>query len=455
MFTSSFSDEVGATAVDFNWNSDFSEFSEIPTTIPARPTTRQLQELTILSECLRDGLQGVSGFPGVEDMLGYLRLLEAFGVRSATVGIFPGNRSQSSVKIKDLLARMRVEVPSIVPSVLSLCTDESLAWTDECKHIHPALEAVVFMGSAPSRRLVQGWSLDFIVDRLGTYISRTVSKGIPVVAGTEHSTQTSPEDLRAVTTAQVQGGAYCIGIADTIGIIRPQGANRITAFVRQVLADLGSPEVMIDWHGHRDTGNGLGSALAAVAAGVDRIHVVARGVGERSGNTSLEEVVLNVDAMLEEDGVDSEWDLTHLLELLTYYERMVAIPPPHHGVLGRRFNYTSSGIHADAILKSHRLVDQARRAGNTTLAERFQMMARTVYSAVDPASVGGKLSIGVGPWSGKACVEFVLREKGYESDELRADGIESILAYASKLGRELTLDELDQCIQEQLRGSIV
>ena len=159
--------------------------------------------------------------------------------------------------------------------------------------------------------------------------------------------------------------------------------------------------------------------------------------------------------MLEDDGVDSEWDLTHLLELLTYYERMVAIPPPHHGVLGRRFNYTSSGIHADAILKSHRLVDQARRAGNTTLAERFQMMARTVYSAVDPVSVGGKLSIGVGPWSGKACVEFVLREKGYESDELRADGIESILAYASKLGRELTLDELDQCIQEQLRGSIV
>ena len=451
MSTSPLTDEFGVNAVDFNWNSDFSEFSEIPTMIPARPTTRQLQELTILSECLRDGLQGVSGFPEVGDMLGYLRLLEAFGVRSATVGIFPGNGSQSSAKIKDLLARMRVEVPSIVPSVLSLCTDESLAWTDECKHIHPELEAVVFMGSAPSRRLVQGWSLDFIVNRLGTYISRTVSKGIPVVAGTEHSTQTTPEDLRAVITAQVQGGAYRVGIADTIGIIRPQGANRITAFVRKVLADLGSPEVMIDWHGHRDTGNGLGSALAAVAAGVDRIHVVARGVGERSGNTSLEEVVLNVDAML----VDSEWDLTHLLELLTYYERMVAIPPPHHGVLGRRFNYTSSGIHADAILKSHRLVDQARRAGNTTLTERFQMMARTVYSAIDPASVGGKLSIGVGPWSGKACVEFALREKGYESDELRADGIESILAYASKLGRELTPDELEQCIQEQLLGGTI
>jgi isopropylmalate/homocitrate/citramalate synthase len=431
--------------LDFNWNYDHSALSEMPDQVPAEPDPEQAAELQLLSECLRDGLQGTDTCPTIDAMVHYLHLLHSFGIRYATVGIFPGRSGCLSDTMKGVLARMRDELPDLTPSVLSLCTDDSLAWTRECQEIHPALQSVVFMGSAPSRRLVQSWELSFIVDRLGTYIERTVALGIPVVAGTEHTTQTSPEDLRAITEAQVQGGAFSVGIADTIGIIRPVGAYRITRFLRQELDRLGKPEVLIDWHGHRDTGNALGNVFAAASAGANRVHVVSRGVGERSGNTALEEVVLNLAAILSEGSRPVPWDMTGLLELVTCYQQMVGVAAPEHGVLGRRYNHTTSGIHTDAMLKAHAMADRARDAGDPELADRLLMMARTVYSAVDPAAVGGGMSVGVSPWSGRSTVVLAHRADGRDPSQLTPELIERVLARASEVGRELTTTERARC----------
>ncbi|MFE7710987.1 hypothetical protein ACFU6I_35650 [Streptomyces sp. NPDC057486] len=430
--------------VNFNWNSDESPLSALPTRIPGEPLAAQVARTQIFSECLRDGLQGIPGYPTVDDMMRYLHLLSDFGITYATVGIYPGESNRLSATMKQLLARMRDELPSIVPSVLSMCTEESLRWTVECREIHPRLESVVFMGSAPSRRLVQGWDLGFILNGLETFIKKTVEMGIPVVAGTEHTSQTSPEDLRAITRVQVESGAYIVAMADTIGVIRPLGTYRLVRFVREQLDALGVPEMQVDWHGHRDTGNALGNAMAAVAAGASRIHVVSRGVGERSGNASLEEVVLNFAAIEEEAGLPVSWDMSQLLRLITCYQEMVGVAPPEHGVLGKRYSHTSSGIHTAAILKAHHLADRAREAGNAELEGALREMSRTVYSAVDPAAVGGVPSVAVSPWSGASSVKLACMLSGRDPGELSPETVEGLLARANELGRELTPEELEE-----------
>lgn len=430
--------------VNFNWNSAPSPLTPLPTAIPGEPLAAQVAKTHILSECLRDGLQGISGYPSVDDMMRYLHLLHGFGITYATVGIYPGNADRINARMKQLLARMRDELPGIVPSVLSMCTEESLKWTVECKEIHPGLESVVFMGSAPSRRLVQGWDLDFILTRLETFIKKTVEMGIPVVAGTEHTTQTSPEDLRAITRTQVESGAYIVALADTIGVSRPLGTYRIIRFIRDELDALGVPDMSVDWHGHRDTGNALGNAMAAVAAGADRIHVVSRGVGERSGNASLEEIVLNFAAIQAEAGLPVSWDMPQLLELITCYQKMVGVEPPEHGVLGKRYSHTSSGIHTDAILKAHHLADRAREADHPELEDKLREMSRTVYSAVDPAAVGGAMSVAVSPWSGQSSVRLACMLSGRDPRELSPETVDSLLARANELGRELTPEELEE-----------
>ncbi len=440
--------DVVDAPMNFNWNNEESPLSPFLTNIPFEPSASQAAEVEIVSECLRDGLQGISGYPSVDEMIRYLTLLDSFGVKYACVGIFPGNATFLDTRMKELLARMRVETPSIVPSVLSMCTEDSLKWTLECKEIHPDLEAVVFMGSAPSRRLVQGWDMGFILNKLDTFIRKTVEMGVPVIAGTEHTTQTSPEDVRAIVRAQVEGGAYCIALADTIGTIRPLGTFRLVRFIREELQALGAPDVKLDWHGHRDTGNALSNAMVAAAAGADRIHVVSRGVGERSGNTSLEEVVLNLSTIEAEAGLSPRWALSRLLDLISCYEDMVGVTAPEHGVLGKRYSHTSSGIHTDAILKAHRLADNARDKGDFVLEGKLREMAGTVYSAVDPVAVGGTQSVSVSPWSGQSTVRLAYLNSGGDPQQLTSEAVERTLSLANRLGRELTQDELEASCAE-------
>lgn len=434
--------------VNFNWNSEEHPLSPLPDMMPGEPLAAQSASTEILSECLRDGLQGIPSYPSTDQMMEYLRLLSDFGIRYATIGIFPGGADTLNARMKEVLRRMRDEAPDIVPSVLSLCTPDSLRWTAECKDIHPALEAVVFMGSAPSRRLVQGWDLDFVLDKLGTFISKTADLGIPVIAGTEHTTQTSPEDVRAIIRTQVDSGAYCIALADTIGVIRPLGTYRIVRFIRDELDALGVPEMKLDWHGHRDTGNALSNAMMAIAAGANRIHVVSRGVGERSGNTSLEEVVLNLAAIECEAGLPIRWEMSQLLRLISFYQEMVGVVTPEHGVLGKRYSHTSSGIHTDAMLKANTLADRARESKDFALEGKLREMARTVYSAVDPVTVGGTQTVGVSPWSGQSSVKLAYLQSGCDPRHLSSDSIERVLALANRLGRELAPGEIEECLTE-------
>ena len=429
---------------NFNWNSEASSLSPLLTNIPGEPTAAQSANTEIVSECLRDGLQGISGYPSVDEMIGYLSLLSSFGIKYACVGIYPGEEGILGKRMKELLARMREETPSIVPSVLSMCTEGSLKWTLECKEIHPAIESVVFMGSAPSRRLVQGWDMGFILNKLDTFIRKTVEMGVPVVAGTEHTTQTFPEDVRAITRTQVEAGAYGVALADTIGVIRPLGTYRIVRFIREELKALGVPDMQLDWHGHRDTGNALNNAMMAAAAGATRIHVVSRGVGERSGNASLEEIVLNFAAIEAEAGLSPRWKMSKLLELISYYGDMVGVEAPEHGVLGKRYSHTSSGIHTDAILKAHRLADTARSEGNLVLEGKLREMSNTVYSAVNPDLVGGVPSVSVSPWSGQSTVRLAYRNGGGDPTQLTPEAIERCLALANRLGRELSQEEVEE-----------
>jgi len=428
--------------VDFNWNTESDPLSPLPETMPCEPTPQQAAGAQILSECLRDGLQGVSAYPSVDKMLQYVELLSNFGITHATVGIYSGPGVLDSM-MKELLAGIREQFPRIVPSVLSVCTPASLKWAVECKEIHPAVEAVVFMGSSPSRRMVQGWDMDFILEKLGSFIKQHVAEGIPVVAGTEHTTQTSPADVREITRVQVENGAYRVGLADTIGVARPSGAYRQVRFLRQVLADLGRPEVNVDWHGHRDTGNALANAMMAIAAGADRIHAVSRGVGERSGNASLEEVALNLAAMQSEAGLPISWNMSELLGLISFYQNMVDVVTADHGVLGKRYSYTSSGLHTDAILKANALAENARKAQDFELENKLRTMGRTVYSAVDPATIGGTWSVGVSQWSGQSSVKLACMQSGRDPEKLPPELIDEILSYAKGSGRELEGDELE------------
>ena len=209
---------------------------------------------------------------------------------------------------------------------------------------------------------------------------------------------------------------------------------------------MNAEHIKIDWHGHRDMGNDVGNAMTAIAAGADRVHTVAGGIGERAGNTPMEAVLLNLHSIIDEAGLDSPWDMSILAEVLNIYHEITKTPLPTHGPLGTRSNITSLGIHTAAMLKAETLVVEAQKAGQTELANKLERMARTIYTALDPELVGKGHEIHVGPWSGPSTVRLAYLSMGGDLDKLSSTIIDDTLSYAKNSGKELTPEELNRLL---------
>ncbi|PIS09003.1 hypothetical protein COT75_04040 [Candidatus Beckwithbacteria bacterium CG10_big_fil_rev_8_21_14_0_10_34_10] len=430
----------GKIPLDFNWNCDFYKSSLLHKRIPPEPKASQLKKVIIVDEGLRDGLHGVLDYPSVKKMLRYVKSAYLMKIRVMTIGIYSGDGVVSKTT-KKLLWKMKVDFPQISPIVLSMATSESLKWAAECAAINPKLQVLVFMGSAPSRMLVEGWTKDFVFSRLSWAVKKAVNTyKLNVIGATEHTTQTPPGFLKAIIKTQIKNGAKYFCVADTIGIARPIGVYRIIKFVKKVLRDFGADDILIDWHGHRDIGYSTANAMAAVAAGADRIHLVALGIGERAGNSSLEKFLVNASQILRESDSIPRWDMSYLSTLLKVYAEITNNDLPQYGCLGERAFCTSLGIHTAAILKAEQLALEAEKKGHSDLVPQLREMARKVYSAIDPNSVGRDYQIGIGPYSGASTVKLWAISKGFKEPSERT--IKKVLNTAKGLRRNLSKKEI-------------
>jgi 2-isopropylmalate synthase len=430
----------GELPLDFNWNSDSHPSSPFPRMIPPEPKPKQLEKVMIDDEGLRDGLHGVPEYPNTRDMLRYVQAVSRLGVDLMTVGIYSGNGVVDKIT-KRLLKRMNDEYPEITPIILSLANEESLKWAGDCAKLNPNLQVIVFMGSAPSRMLVEGWSKELVLEKLGKAVKKAVNRyQLTVIGATEHTTQTPPDFLKKIIEVQVVNGAKFFCIADTIGTARPVGVFRLVKFVKKVLAKMKANEVLVDWHGHRDIGFSKSNVMTAVAAGADRVHLVPWGIGERSGNASLEGFLLSASQILWDNNLESRWDLSKLTSLLEIYTQITGNQTPRYGCLSRRAFHTSLGIHTAAILKTEQLAEEAEKKGHPEVTQKLKRMARTVYSAIYPKVVGREYQIGIGPYSGMSTVKLWAISHSLDEPSIRT--IKKILATAKGLRRQLTDKEI-------------
>jgi 2-isopropylmalate synthase len=207
-------------------------------------------------------------------------------------------------------------------------------------------------------------------------------------------------------------------IADTVGHATPTGAAALTRFIRGVV-DATGEDVEVDWHGHRDRGLGEINALAAAAAGADRLHGTALGVGERVGNAPMDLLLVNFVLLGWRD-----YDLTRLPEYCRLVAEATGVPfPDNWPVVGIDAFRTGTGVHAAAILK-------ARAKGDDWLADR-------IYSGVPASLVGRRQLVEIGPMSGESNVVYWLQSHGVEpKEELVAEIFRRAKAAGSVLGEE-------------------
>jgi len=175
--------------------------------------------------------------------------------------------------------------------------------------------------------------------------------------------------------------------------------------------------------------------MAALMAGADCVHACALGVGERVGNTQMDQMLVNLKLM----GV-APWasqDLTRLKGYCQAVSKATGVPiPPNYPVVGEDAFRTATGVHASAVIKA--------------LHKKDVELANAVYSGVPSHIFGMEQIIDVGPMSGKSNVIFWLERRGITpSDEL----VDRIVLRAKASDRCLTEEEILSCCQNVSAGT--
>jgi 2-isopropylmalate synthase len=395
-------------------------------TAPGAVGERTRPTIELDDETLRDGLQSPSvQDPPIEAKFEILHLMCALGIHTADIGL-PGAGARAERDVSALaaeIARARLPISANCAARTVRADIEPIARIVQRTGV--AIEACTFIGSSPIRQYAEDWTLERMLRATEDAVTFAVREGLSVMYVTEDTTRARPDVLEQLYGVAIRCGARRICLADTVGHATPRGVARLIRFVKDEIVAATDAAVKLDWHGHRDRGLGLANTLAAIEAGVDRVHGTALGIGERVGNTEMDLLLVNLMLLGLHDA-----DLSRLGEYCEVVSRATGVPiPPSYPVFGDDAFRTGTGVHAAAIIK-------AKSKGDDWLADR-------VYSGVPAALVGRRQHIEVSHVSGMSNVRYWLAEHGYPADDQAL--CDAVFTLAKATDHVLTDDEIHDC----------
>jgi isopropylmalate/homocitrate/citramalate synthase len=382
-------------------------------------------------ETLRDGLQSPSvKDPPIEEKLKILHLMENLGINSLDIGL-PGAGPRAVADVERLAREIADCRMKIRPNCAARTHENDIRPIAEIsQRVGIPIAVACFIGSSPIRRYTENWTDDFLAVTTEKAVIYSRSLGLDVMYVTEDTSRCDPETVKRLYSTAIDCGATAIVVCDTVGHATPSGVQALIRFILDEVVRPSGANVRVDWHGHSDRGLAVANSLAALAAGADCVHGTALGIGERVGNTQMDQMLVNLKLM----GISpwAEQDLTQLKEYCLTASEATGVPiPRNYPVLGDDAFRTATGVHAAAVIK-------AFKKGDTELAN-------TVYSGVPAHYFGLQQIIEIGPMSGKSNVIFWLESRRIPvSDEL----VERIFQQAKSSDRCLTEEEILACCRQ-------
>jgi isopropylmalate/homocitrate/citramalate synthase len=386
---------------------------------PEIPVDRRV---ALADETLRDGLQNPSvSDPSIEDKLKILHLMEALGIEAVDIGL-PGAGPRAfadSLRLAQETVWCRMKIRPYAAARTHENDIRPIAEISQKAGV--PLEAAMFIGSSPIRRLAEDWTVSHLLALTEKAVDFAIRENLPAMYVTEDTIRTDPETVKTLYRTAIAHGASAIVLCDTVGHATPRGAYNLVQFAIHEIVKPCGRYVRIDWHGHCDRGLAVANSIAAIMGGAEQIHGVANSLGERVGNTPIELMLVNLRLM----GVIDR-DLSPLHEYCETVARATGTTiPPNYPVIGRDAFRTATGVHAAAIIKAYKKHDP--------------MLANSVYSGVPSHLFGLEQVIEIGPMSGRSNVTYWLEKRGLPAPDAVVD---RILAAAKQSSRVLTEQEV-------------
>jgi len=239
----------------------------------------------------------------------------------------------------------------------------------------------------------------------------------------EDAGRTDNEYLAKICEAVIKAGATVLNIPDTTGYCLPDEYGAKIKYLKENVT--GIDKAILSCHCHNDLGLATANSIAGVMNGARQIECTINGIGERAGNTSLEEVVM---IMRQHPDLNLDTNINSKLlydTSLMVSEKMGMSVQPNKAIVGSNAFAHSSGIHQDGVIKN-----------------------RETYEIMDPADVGvSESSIVLTARSGRAALAYRAKNVGYELTKLQLDKVyENFLKFAD-VKKEIVDEDIHEIVE--------
>jgi 2-isopropylmalate synthase len=357
-------------------------------------THSEKDRVVIFDTTLRDGEQSPGATMTHEEKLEIADLLDEMGVDIIEAG-FPIASEGDFNAVTEIAKNTRNAV--ICGLARANLKDIDRCW-DAVRHARrPRIHT--FIGTSPLHRAIPNLTQKEMAERIHETVTHARNLCDNVQWSPMDATRTEWEYLCRVVEIAIKAGATTINIPDTVGYTAPEESADL---IRRLIATVpGADEVVFATHCHNDLGMATANSLAAVAGGARQIECTINGLGERAGNTALEEVVMAMkvrgDIMPYRTGIDTT-------KIMNISRRVASVSgfnvQFNKAIVGKNAFAHESGIHQDGMLKN---------------AETFEIMR--------PEDVGlTATNIVMGKHSGRAALRAKLKDLGFDlADNQLAD----------------------------------
>lgn len=264
------------------------------------------------------------------------------------------------------------------------------------------------------------------VDELVDTVRFARSLGIQDVSvGLEDASRGDDDLIRCLTESAVEAGSNCVIVADTTGCCVPAEFGDLITKVRDW-----APGVRTSVHCHNDLGFGLSNALAGLAAGADEVQVTLGGIGERSGNTALEQVAAVLAYKSHHYGFHADLRLDNLHPCYELLRDVIGLAEPRTmPILGQYAFGTAAGIHQQGMLNNP-----------------------ATYEYIEPSRFGRKRSLLIARHSGRAILRHMLERIGVQPDDAQIEDLYR-RHISDRAGDCEDLEVVQQRLAEDVRAS--
>ena len=350
-----------------------------------------MDRVQIFDTTLRDGEQSPGATMNVEEKVAIARQLEHLGVDVIEAGFAASSEG-------DFESVQRVAGTVAKPVVLSLArtreqdVDRALKAVEKAKR--PGIHIFIATSDIHLKHKLM-MSRQDVLDAAVWAVTRARKHVDYVEFSAEDASRSELEYLLQVFGAVIAAGARVINVPDTTGYAIPEETERLFRTLRERVP--GGTDVIWSTHCHNDLGMAVANSLAAIRGGARQVECTVNGIGERAGNTSMEEVVMALHTRADHFGVQTGIVTGEIYGTCRLVSQITGIPIPiNKPVVGDNAFAHEAGIHQDGVLKY-----------------------RQSYEIMNPATIGlASNRLVLGKHSGRHAFVNRLRELGLDTTEV-------------------------------------